>query len=307
MAYTRNDIVGEIKSFRNRMNAKVAVIDKNNNNVLDYAVYNAYRDMQPRTIKGHNIAATQTLREKMAEKFLDYFEGSAPKERADFDKFHKATCGYFLRELNKIVPDPQEFGKAQKFVNMTFKYLYCFDNAEKYEDHFKFCHMPIDSYTLNWYFDNQKQLQKQKKITKSAIKNWSSLTEGQYGSLKDNIREMLPGETPLLVEFRIWPQEIAKVEEKELAKAILEYLYNNYESYISNSNSFTKLSKNKDEECIKQTVKRKIKDLENDRQCDGYEDGLDIETLAEMLGQLSNSNLLVTINEAIKKNKRETV
>lgn len=295
MAYTRNDIGDEIKSFRTRMNAKVAVIDKNNNNVLDYAVYNAYRDMQPRTIKGHNIADTQTLREDMAEKFLDYFKGSAPKERADFDEFHKTTCSYFLRELNKIVPDPQKFGKAQKFVNMTFKYLYCFDNAEKYEDHFKFCHMPIDSYTLNWYFDNQKQLQKQKKITKSAIKNWSSLTERQYGSLKDDIREMLPGETPLLVEFRIWPQEIAKVEEKELAKAILKYLANSYDSYCSDE-SFELQSGDK----LVDTLYGKMKQLNKDRKLDDKRK-LDAEKLRQMLDALSGSSLFAKINDSLCK------
>ena len=285
--YTRATICSEIKSFRNRMKANgktLSVINKDD--VLGYAVYNAYRDMQPRTIKGHIMSNSKPLRNDMAQKFVDYFKNTAPKSQADFDEFHRTTCLDFLGELNKCVPDPQEFGKAQKFVNMTFKYLYCFDNAPKYDDWFKFCHMPIDSYTLNWCFDNALYVKKD-------ITNWSGIKEGQYYHLSDKIRVKLSGEAPLLVEFKIWPQEIAKVKEKELAKAILEYLANNYEVYCS-SDSFVKSTGGG----LKEVVNRKIKDLNHDRDLDGLV-YLDKAKLSEMLGTLSVSALFKEIEKSL--------
>lgn len=285
--HTRATICSEIKSFRNRMKANgktLSVINKDD--VLGYAVYNAYRDMQPRTIKGHIMSNSKPLRNYMAQKFVDYFKNTAPKSQADFDKFHRTTCLDFLRELNKCVPDPQEFGKAQKFVNMAFKYLYCFDDAHTYDDWFKFCHMPIDSYTLNWCFDNALYVKKD-------ITNWSGIKEGQYYDLSGEIRVKLSGETPLLVEFKIWPQEIAKVEEKELAKAILEYLANNYEVYCS-SGSFVKSTGGG----LEEVVNRKIKKLNHDRDLDGLV-YLDKAKLSEMLGTLSVSSLFKEIEKSL--------
>lgn len=285
--YTRATICSEIKSFRNRMKANGTTLSvTNKGDVLGYAVYNAYRDMQPRTIKGHIMNSSQQLRDDMAQKFVDYFKNPAPKSQADFDTFHKTTCLYFLGELNKCVHDSQEFGKAQKFVNMAFKYLYCFDDAHTYDDWFKFCHMPIDSYTLNWCFDNALYVKKD-------ITNWSGIKEGQYYNLSDKIRVKLSGEAPLLVEFKIWPQEIAKVEEKELAKAILEYLANNYEVYCS-SGSFVKSTGGG----LEEVVNRKIKNLNHDRNLDGLV-YLDKAKLSEMLGTLSVSSLFKEIEKSL--------
>ena len=287
----RKDITEEIKSFRNRMNANdksLSVLDKDC--VRDYAILSAYRDMQLRTIKGHKMSYTDELRETLAQEFVKYFQSPSPTTREDFDKIHKGLCEGFLNGLNEVFARyklaKQEFGKAQKVINMTFKYLYCFDDAEKFEDYFRFCHMPIDSYTLNWCFDNALYVKKD-------ITNWSGIKEGQYYHLSDKIRVKLSEEAPLLVEFKIWPQEIAKVEEKELAKAILEYLANNYEVYCS-SGSFVKSTGGG----LKEVVNRKIKDLNHDRDLDGLV-YLDKAKLSEMLGTLSVSSLFKEIEKSL--------
>lgn len=154
---TRSSILPQITAFKNRMGIPTGtkIYVTNPQDILKYAVNKAYIDMQPRTIKGHNISLTEPLRKKLADRFCDYFKDPAPSTESDFDKIHSKFCGDFLTELNKIFTSaPQEFGKAQKVINMAFKYLYCFDDAPLYPDHFKHCHMPIDSYTLNWCFDN---------------------------------------------------------------------------------------------------------------------------------------------------------
>ena len=154
---TRSDILPQITAFKNRMGiTKDTISVKNHEDILEYAVNKAYIDMQPRTIKGHKISLTEPLREKLADRFCKYFKDPAPSTESDFDKIHSDFCDFFLTELNKIFAStPQEFGKAQKVINMAFKYLYCFDDATSYLPHFTYCHMPIDSYTLNLCFDNR--------------------------------------------------------------------------------------------------------------------------------------------------------
>lgn len=280
MKLERKNIDKEIKAFRSRMgvpeNTKVSVC--NPSDVLKYAVYNAYRDMQPRTIKGHNITQTASLRKELAKWFIEFFKKNQPVDNDDFNGLHKKWCNDFLSKLNNKVPEEQEFGKAQKVINMAFKYLYCFDDAPQYEGHFKYCHMPIDSYTLNWCFENGL-------YKKKDIDNWSGITEAQYYPLSEKIESELGDETPLLAEFKIWPQEIAKVEEKELAKSILDYLSNNYDSY--NSGGCDKLDN---------TLKRKIQKVNNDRELDGLKP-LDLSKLHEMLKALISSPLFSKIED----------
>lgn len=38
---------------------------------------------------------------------------------------------------------------------MSFKYLYCFDDFRiQHREKFENCHIPLDSFRLNWYKDN---------------------------------------------------------------------------------------------------------------------------------------------------------
>ena len=229
----------------------------------------------------------------MVVRFVEYFKYSCPGSATKFDEKHKELCKDFLVELNKVVP-PQEFGKAQKFVNMTFKYLYCFDNAKSYEDYFKYCHMPIDSYTLNWCFDRNL-------YQKNQIKNWSCIVENQYYDLSGKIikaisKEFGADETPLLIEFKIWPQEIAKVEEKELIKAIMDYIANNYDSYCVGK-AFNRFQLEQKE--IDSVLKKKIQKLNIDRNLDGL-DKLDGKKLCEILQALNGGSLFSKIEAAIK-------
>lgn len=290
----RKDITEEIKSFRNRMNANdkpLSVLDKDC--VCDYAILSAYKDMQLRTIKGHEMSYTTVLRDELAQEFVKYFNSEPPMTHDDFDKIHKDLCEGFLNELNEIFADrklaKQEFGKAQKVINMTFKYLYCFDDAEKFEEHFSFCHMPLDSYTLNWcYCDNNQKL-----YPKSKIKNWSSLDENTYYKLSDEIRGKLF--SPLKEEFKIWPKEIAKAKEAEFIKSIIDFIADNYDEYNSNEQFC-----NIDKERIKTIVKNKIATVNRDRRKDNDADtGIDKETAKEMMDAIIKSQLFDEIKNSL--------
>ncbi|MCI6443784.1 MAG: hypothetical protein MR844_02435 [Clostridia bacterium] len=286
----RKDITEEIKSFRNRMNANdksLSVLDKDC--VRDYAILSAYRDMQLRTIKGHKMSYTDELRETLAQEFVKYFQSPSPTTREDFDKIHKGLCEGFLNGLNEVFARyklaKQEFGKAQKVINMTFKYLYCFDDAEKFEDYFRFCHMPIDSYTLNWCFDNI--------YPKAKNKNWSSLDEDIYDKLSKEIGKNLA--FPLKEEFKIWPKEIAKSKETEFIKSIIDFIAGNYDEYNS-KNEFRSV----DKERIKTIVKNKVAAVNRDRRKDNDADkGIDKEKAKAMIDAIIKSQLFDEIKNSL--------
>lgn len=121
----------------------------------------AYITMSPRTFdKARDdakicTAAKKAVLSELAQKFVDYFKAPAPATQADFDKWHKETCEWFVKEFNTRVMRPSgykdiEYGKAQKIVNVTFKYLYLFcDVVPGNPGHFTFCHFTVDGITLD--------------------------------------------------------------------------------------------------------------------------------------------------------------
>lgn len=284
---TRSDILPQITAFKNRMGiTKDTISVKNHEDILEYAVHKAYIDMQPRTIKGHEIIKTAKLRNDLADRFCKYFNDPAPSTKSDFDKIHSDFCDFFLTELNKIFAStPQEFGKAQKVINMAFKYLYCFDDATSYLPHFTYCHMPIDSYTLNWCFDNGLY------DKKSDIPNWSTLNKRDYYDLCGKIRTTLLHKSPLIEEFVIWPEEKAKANEINFIKTIMDYIADNYDLFSSSGITSSGISSVPN---VKKTVKNKVNTINNDRTKDGKL-ALDNTTVLSMLSSISTSALIAEI------------
>jgi hypothetical protein len=147
-------------------------------------------------------------------------------EEAEFDRWHDETCKMFLDNLNGDDGDKDHFpiykdlkyGKAQKIVNMMFKHLYCFNSEEKWEikwaPYFKYCHVTLDNFTLEWFKRNVSPYQR--------IDSWSNLEylqdpEDKRGYLfyQKRIRNFFAeqpknsvyGEvTPFQAEFYIWPE-----------------------------------------------------------------------------------------------------
>lgn len=212
---------------------------------IDYATNRAYYDMQLRTIKGHNYDIKKECMEVLRGKIKTLFSATIQYEQTDFDKWHEGTCKCFLDAFNnaaikhKVVK--QEYGKAQKIVNMSLKYLYCIfkcnfnkefdDNQTKFnmqvspsvvDSVFKHCHMPLDSYTLNWYYPLL-ECETQKKLT------WSSLSYADYKKIQDNIRNYLlkhnQSQNVLQTEFIVWQQEKTKTIVNELRKLLANNVF----------------------------------------------------------------------------------
>ena len=97
---------------------------------------------------------------------------------------------------------------------MMFKHLYCMNFGQEnswkvlQEEYFEYCHMPLDSFTLDWL----------KRKDNTAVCEWSNLTynsvskNGQastsYVEYLERVKKLFPinGLTAFKAEFYIWPQ-----------------------------------------------------------------------------------------------------
>ena len=131
--------------------------------------------------------------------FWQYFHSTV-----SFDDFHRSTCHDMIAIFSKRYQGVQ-YGKAQKAVNMLFKYFYCFLGSEQMEQRFEDCHIPLDANILTWYRAH---------IDASQSTPWSFLDEKEYLHIQDRIKTYVqsryPSYTVLQAEFIIWHREICK-------------------------------------------------------------------------------------------------
>ena len=180
---------------------------------LEFAVRRAYNDMMPRTIHGIgkvDDAEKDALKKALADEIRRKFIDDVPTSCDVFDKRHKEVCEDFLEKLNALCTKydlkEQHYGKAQKIVNMTFKYLLLFDKTGQYTKLFEYCHMPIDTYVLAYFQDKYKGTQAAGAFD---IPAWSNMQEGEYACAQKQIKAYCASLSnefryPLYVEFRIW-------------------------------------------------------------------------------------------------------
>lgn len=197
---------------------------------LEWAAAKAYSDMMPRTIKGLGTASRETkgdiraLSVALANSIAERVKGDppeGPQRQEEFNQLHAGHCELFLGKLNGVLAKhnkiasgnsqmqiirEQAYGKAQKMVNMLFKYLSCFSDAAEHAGWFDLCHMPIDTYVLEWC---------RKSGIETPKKPWSAMGVDDYTELQKRIRARLARgglkvdgiplpARPLDAEFIIW-------------------------------------------------------------------------------------------------------
>lgn len=198
--------------------------------VLDFAVQKSYQDLQLRTIPGHgNVPNLKNhICEDVKESFESYFMKKAPETKEKFIEKHEELCDVFMKSMNHKLSEfgvkNVNYGKAQKIVNMTFKYLYCSDNPDFGKEYFKFCQLPLDQYSLEWV----RRISKELKLEKGHIDkdSWGKIQYDQdidrkqysYKKYRDCLYEyveMKKLEWSLLeLDIVIWPmiKKIISVE-----------------------------------------------------------------------------------------------
>lgn len=208
---------------------------------VDWAVEKAYGDAK-RTMTGIGKFEDEKKKalEDMEGAFKDYFNNEKIIEKPDaFDQVHGELCKRWTSKFEREDANLATYGKAQKIVNMTFKYMYCWyykyfhENMKKWEKikyKFRFCHMTMDSYTLNWIYDRTcKEKRKNISFTKSV--KWSSLESVEdYLGIEKLAEEAIKNEkdfkgmSAIEAEFLIWDYEMIREKTNEWVKAMEKYV-----------------------------------------------------------------------------------
>lgn len=182
---------------------------------IEIAVSWAYNDAK-RTMHGITKDDREEAEDAIVKEFKAYFTNPAPCEKK-FKESHIRLCNAWINSFEDG-SSLGTYGKAQKIVNMTFKYLYCCTNIDNFENHFKYCHMPLDSFTLEWCKRNIQE------IDPNKIGSWSKMKDEKSDTYKESkniekysyhyyvarIRDYAAINkielTPLQLEFIIWPK-----------------------------------------------------------------------------------------------------
>lgn len=186
------------------------IVEDEARNIYRCAIDQGYLDMC-RTVSDFSGVKKNTL-DCAADCLEEYFDSKKTSEK-NFDKWHGDTVNEIMIESKESL----SVGQCQKIINMSFKYLYCCDDfRDDKSRNFEFCHMPLDSYTLEWYkekFDNKKE--------HSEIK-WSTIEDyNKYHEIIKNIRIILKGKVVLEEEFSIWNDIKKKRTLREFENSII--------------------------------------------------------------------------------------
>lgn len=161
---------------------------------ITLAITKAYRDLM-RTIRGFannpdHDAIIRNARQTLHTSITTILTAQISTQ-AEFDELHEAAC-YDL--ISSFEGQTFTLGQAQKWINMSFKYLHLLDYPAV-QRVYEYCHIPIDSYMLN--------------ITKYTMsKAWSRLDNySEYLEYQNWFRTRYPHDIPLDTEFYLWLEE----------------------------------------------------------------------------------------------------
>ena len=153
----------------------------------------AYRDLC-RTIRGfakheNHDEIFRNCEEVIYSEISSLFKKS-PCKQESFDIWHKHACERLIFFSSNIL----SVGQAQKWINMTLKYLSMFDHKMT-EKTYEYYHVPIDNYIL--------KSTKYKEFDTA----WSKITSyDKYLGFQKWFRETYDG-IPVDVEFNMWLKE----------------------------------------------------------------------------------------------------
>lgn len=219
--------------------------------------------------------------ESFVSEFIEYFKSKDKfMDKKNFDDWHNKMCEKFLSVFENFY-DHLAYGKAQKIVNMTFKNVYCLEGEKNSDDYYKHCHMPLDSFTLEWVSRTQNSIKSKSSeyLRKGRIPSWSKMNYEEqdafstpdgncyygYKDIQDaiftyfdkyveenTVTKYLKGYTPLQAEFFIW-----KYIQLEIAA---ESVYGQLVSFEDLGNTTKKI---KNQEFRQKTINEKLKYLQD--------------------------------------------
>lgn len=190
--------------------------------LMKLAIEKAYRDLQ-RTMSGfpksgeskknegkkQDVILRDEIKKNARERIrvkIDNMIKCNSTEQTTFDKLHEDACEALIEEFKKNEYEGFTIGQAQKWINMTFKYLNLLD-YNGIEKIYEFCHIPIDRYILEYMLEKNII---EKENFKKAI-HWSKIKKYQdYFEIQEKFRDNCKGKIPLDEEFEIWKDKKQK-------------------------------------------------------------------------------------------------
>lgn len=190
--------------------------------LMKLAIEKAYRDLQ-RTMRGfpksgeskknegkkQDVILRDEIKKNARERIrvkIDNMIKCNSTEQTTFDKLHEDACEALIEEFKKNEYEGFTIGQAQKWINMTFKYLNLLD-YNGIEKIYEFCHIPIDRYILEYMLEKNII---EKENFKKAI-HWSKIKKYQdYFEIQEKFKDNCKGKIPLDEEFEIWKDKKQK-------------------------------------------------------------------------------------------------
>ena len=141
-----------------------------------------------------------------------------PQDFNDFDVWHTKKCDWISKQMNavydkdkKFLKEPFTYGQAQKWLNMTLKYLWLLNLLPSNISE-ELLHVPIDSFILQALQETGKFDESQNEIIYSGEtyrykgETWSAMSEENYESLQKKIREIVKEKkiSPIEWEYSAW-------------------------------------------------------------------------------------------------------
>lgn len=172
--------------------------------------------------KGYTQTDFDNDHDKLCKSFIDQFITLISKINTEIKKYNSSASSVNQIKNDNIDPKKITYGKAQKIVNMTFKYLSLFGNADQFDNVFSLCHIAIDSYII----DEIKSLVDNCGISKTLgqpntlKKAWSNYDEQNYRIMLDLERAIIKsqsytaGKVLFFEEFEWWKKHFDKIRDK---------------------------------------------------------------------------------------------
>ncbi len=170
----------------------------------------AYRDFN-RTIRFGNMPQYQ--RDSLRDATTEYLRVEivalvkrGVSSQSDYDMWHYDVCDK-IRSRYRNEGIEFYYGQAQKWINMTMKYLYVIGEYT-FDGIFQYLHIPVDNYIFTIA---EKELGiPQPKIRWSRWDNYNR----QYMAYQTALRQKICGYEPLRWEFKFWMKEARQLEQE---------------------------------------------------------------------------------------------
>lgn len=164
--------------------------------ILECAIEKAHTDMSRRA-NGHKPVIQAASIKWLKNRFTTSSPFSLMNQVA-FDDWHRKTCEAYCKHMNQQFAFSMTYGRAQKVLNMIFKYLYCTAQYKTKVDQITpFLHMTLDGYTLRWYkevvvkYINDHLPKGVKKLKAGVVSDWSKMDQGAYIDIQYRIKNYL--------------------------------------------------------------------------------------------------------------------